>query len=67
MSDEQFGLPTPPLVSAKQARDVARGYKALADHLAELRVVGEARQAERQSQWWMAYALALSQIPPDES
>jgi hypothetical protein len=65
MSDEPFQLlTTPPLVSAVQARDVARAYKGLADHLLGLRATAEARRLEQQSQWWMTYSLALSQIPP---
>jgi hypothetical protein len=69
MSD-QFGVPPTPLMSAVKARNLARSYKAFADHIAEQGDAAGARHAERQSQWWMAYAIALSQIPPgatDES
>jgi len=61
---EQFGVPQPPLMSAVKARNLARSYKGFADHLTELGDVAGARHAERQSAWWMAYAIALSQIPP---
>lgn len=63
MSD--YLLPeTPPLMSAKQARDLARYYRGLAEHLRSLGVNGEARTLDQRSAWWMAYAVALSQIPP---
>lgn len=62
MSDEPFLLPTtPPLMDAAKARDVARGYKGLADHLAELGAAAEAARNRRSSQWWMAYSIALAQ------
>ena len=51
-------------MSAVKARDAARGYKGLADHLRDAGAVAEANRLERQSQWWLAYAVALSQIPP---
>lgn len=64
MSDD-FMLPeTPPLVSAVQARNLARYYHGMALHLRSLNVNGEARTMEQRSAWWMAYAVALSQIPP---
>ena len=62
MSDEPSLLPTtPPMMSASQARDVARGYKGLADHLSQLGAAGEAARNMRSSQWWMAYSIALAQ------
>jgi hypothetical protein len=68
MSDDPFMLPeTPPLVTAKQARDTARIFKGLAEHMESIGARGEATRAERQSAWWMAYAIALSQIPPEEA
>jgi hypothetical protein len=66
MSDNPFLLPeTPPLVTATQARDTARIFKGLAEHMENIGARGEATRAERQSAWWMAYAIALSQIPPE--
>ena len=50
--------------AAAKARDLARLYKGFAD---ALRTDGHdrlARDAEAQSQWWLTYAVALSQIPP---
>jgi len=64
MSEPAFELPQPPLMSAVKARNIARAYKAMADHLRSEGVTLEAAHNERQSQWWMAYAIALSQIPP---
>jgi hypothetical protein len=60
MSNESF-LP-PPLMSAVRARDVARVCKAGAERLRELGDTATARYLERQSAWWMAYAVALAQI-----
>ena len=59
-----FLPPQPPLMGAVRARNVARSHKAYADHLRELGDIGGARLAEQQSTWWLAYAVALSQIPP---
>jgi len=62
MSDSPF--PPKPLMSAVKARDVARDFKAWSEHLHELGLIAEANRAERDAQWWMTYAVALSQIPP---
>ncbi len=64
MSDGLFGLPPTPLMTPEKARDVGRAYKALANHLTELGVQGEAGRAERDSQWWLTYSIALAQTPP---
>jgi hypothetical protein len=60
MSDSPFMLPHPPRVTAEQARDTARAYKALADHLEPLGDRAGARRAMTESQWWMAYSIALA-------
>lgn len=54
-----FFPPLPPMMSPANARDIARTLKGAAHRLAELGAVAEARQAERQSEWWLAYALVL--------
>ena len=54
----------PPLVSAVKARNVARLYKGLADALRADGITAEANTADRQSNWWMNYAVALAAIPP---
>ena len=65
MSDEPFMLDgTPPLMSAEQAREVARLYKGFADHMARLGARGDAGRLERQSNWWLGYSVALAQTPP---
>lgn len=64
MSDDAFLPPQVPLMSAGKARDLARSHKAMADHLRAMGDVGGARLSEQQSTWWMAYAIALSQVPP---
>ena len=61
MSDEPFTLPPTPLMEPGRALAVARAYKALAEHLTELRVAADARRAEQQSQWWLTYSIALKQ------
>ena len=61
VSDEPFMLDeTPPLMSAEQARDVARHYKGLADHMRRLGARGDVTLLERQSNWWLAFALVLA-------
>ncbi|HWG80741.1 MAG TPA: hypothetical protein VN681_13245 [Stellaceae bacterium] len=66
MSDNPFLLPETPLrVTATQARDTAHIFKGLAEHMENIGARGEATRAERHSAWWMAYAAALSQIPPE--
>ncbi|MBV8613129.1 MAG: hypothetical protein JOY66_05080 [Acetobacteraceae bacterium] len=67
MSDQPFNPPQVPLMPAEQARDVARGWKALAGQLANAGVLGEARYAERQSQWWLTYSIALAAKPPESA
>jgi hypothetical protein len=60
MTDEPFLLPPIPLMTPAKARDVARLYKAQADHLAEFGLQREAALAMRDSQWWRAYSIALA-------
>jgi hypothetical protein len=64
MSDEPFLPMQPQLMSAVRARNLARHYKGFANALRAEGFTVEANQAERDSNWWLAYALALSQIPP---
>lgn len=54
-------LPPIPLMTADKARDVGRSYKALADHLTEFGLPRQAAAAMRDSQWWLAYSIALAQ------
>ena len=53
----------PPLMPPSQARDVARALAAHGTLMEELGAIAEARRAERQSQWWLAYALVLDRAP----
>jgi len=64
MSDEPFLPPPVPLMSAVKARNLARECQGMANHLREQGDTGTARILEQRSAWWMAYAIALSQIPP---
>jgi len=58
-------LPPPvPLMSAVRARDLARSCKGMADYLREQGDTSAARILDQRSAWWLAYAVALSQIPP---
>ncbi len=66
MSDDPFTLPPTPLMTAEKARDVARGYKALATHLTELGATREATLAMRDSQWWLTYAIVLAKTTDDK-
>jgi hypothetical protein len=63
MSDEP--LPAQPqLMSAVRARNLARIYKGLAEQLRHDNYRREADLAERDAQWWMTFAISLSQTPP---
>jgi hypothetical protein len=61
MSDEPFLLPPIPLMTPAKARDAGRLYKAMSNHLTDLGLSREATIALRDSQWWMAYSIALAQ------
>jgi hypothetical protein len=66
VSDNPFiPPPLPPLMSPARAREIARFLQGSALQLAELGAIGEARQAERQSQWWLAYSLVLDRTGTD--
>jgi hypothetical protein len=65
MSDDPFLPPSVPLMSAVKARNIARSCQAMANHLRDQGVEsGTVRLLEQRSAWWMAYSIALSQIPP---
>ena len=64
MADDPFLPPPVPLMSAVKARDLARECQGMANYLRERGEVSAAIVLERRSAWWMAYAVALSQIPP---
>lgn len=67
MSDDPFFPPNPRLMDPAIARDIARGHKALAELYER---AGDRTRANRElqdSQWWLTYALTLSQtrdFPP---
>ena len=63
MSDDPF-TNRPQLMSAMRARNLGRLHKAYAASLREAGDPSGARLAEQDSQWWLTYAIALSQIPP---
>lgn len=65
MSDDPFLPPPVPLMSPAKARDIARSCQAMANWLRENGETGPVRILEQRSAWWMAYAIALSQIPPE--
>jgi hypothetical protein len=49
-----------PLMSAVKARDIGRSFKGWSEYLDAQGLRLEARTAERQSQWWLAYSITLS-------
>ena len=53
-------------MTSEKALYVGRAYKALAEQLVEAGIQREAGHAERQSQWWVTYSIALAQTPPGE-
>jgi hypothetical protein len=66
MSDvPPLGPPPVPLMSPDKARDVARAYRTLADHLTEFGLPRQAGIALRDSQWWLTYSIVLAQTKPD--
>ena len=64
MSDEPFVPEQPQLMSAVRARNLSRHYKGLAEVLRRDGYRRESDLAERDAQWWITYALSLSQTPP---
>jgi hypothetical protein len=64
MSDEQFLPDQPALMSPIKARNIARSLKYLAEQYADARMPRQATRTMQDSQWWMTYALSLSQTPP---
>jgi hypothetical protein len=61
---EQFHTPPIPLMSALRARDHGRRLKAWSEYLRSMDLETEARRAEQDSAWYLAYATALSRLPP---
>lgn len=63
MSDpiEQGRVPKMP---PEAAQDIARGLKWLAQSYASAGMARDATRAERDSQWWLAYSLSLTQTQP---
>lgn len=67
MSDEPFTIPPVPMMTPEKARDIARAYQGLAEHLRE--IDAPARQImleERRWQWWLTYAITLTQTNGDD-
>jgi hypothetical protein len=64
MSDEPFLPPSPPLMSAVKARNIARSCAGMANYLREQGDTGTARILDQRSAWWLAYAISLGQTPP---
>ena len=53
-----------PLMSPVEAQEIARGHKWLAESYANAGMTRDAQRYERDSQWWLAYSISLSQTPP---
>lgn len=62
-----YEVKQPPDVTAQEARDTARLWKGMADHLSSIRDAAGARRAMQESQWWMACAIATGQIGTGEA
>ncbi len=53
-----------PLMPPEKAQEIARGLEWLAQSYAGAGMARDATHAERDSQWWMSYAISLAQTPP---
>jgi hypothetical protein len=47
----------------EKAQEIARGLKWLAQSYYEAGMAREYARAERDSQWWLTYAISLAQTP----
>lgn len=52
-----------PLMPPERAQAIACGLKWMAQSYLEAGLTRDAVRADRDSQWWMTYALSLSQMP----
>jgi hypothetical protein len=50
-----------PKMPPDKAQEIARGLKWLAQSYADAGMARDATRAERDSQWWLTYALTLTQ------
>lgn len=64
MSDDFFSLPPIPLMTPERALYLGRACKAMAEQYVESGVRPLAARMERDSNWWLAYSIALAQTPP---
>jgi hypothetical protein len=64
MSDQPFLIP---LMTPDKARDIARAHKWLANSYTEANMRREAATAQRESEWWLAYALTLEATQKDQN
>jgi hypothetical protein len=60
MSDKPEDASRIPVIAPDKAQEIARGLKWLAQSYAEAGMVRDAARSERDSQWWIAYAISLS-------
>ena len=61
MSDPVFMPRMPPLMTAERARDIGRLHQALAEQLEAAGGTGQAAREMQKAQWWLTYAITLSQ------
>lgn len=66
MSDDVFpNFPgMVPVMTPDKARDIGRAYKWLADNVTGDRLNAQARREHQESQWWLAYSIALAMGGP---
>ena len=63
MSDP-LGASRVPKMAPEDAQDIARGLKWLAESYEKAGYARAATRAERDSQWWLTYAISLAQTKP---
>ena len=64
MSEHDYQLPLTPLMGPVKARDIARGFEALARHFDHLGFPEMAEPYYRRAQVWLAYSTNLAALPP---
>jgi hypothetical protein len=57
------GGPPPAPMTPERARDLARGLTTMADQFLHVGVASEAARAQREAEWWRAYADELAGKP----
>ncbi len=56
-----------PMMPPEKARDIARGFKSLAQDYVDVGMTRDAARYERESLWWLAYAVTLANTKPGDT